>query len=381
MVEISMKKVLLFFITEDWFFLSHFLDRATAALEDGYEVHVCCNDNGELLSLRELGFTIHRIDIDRSSLNVLKDAFLFLQICRILKDTKPYILHNIALKPIFYGTLAAFIFGIKNIVNAPVGLGFVFTSTSFKAKFLRPIIIILFKFLLNPKNAIVIFENTDDLSDFVNFNYVRQGSARLIKGAGVDLKIFNPPLLRDNKIPQIVLIARMLVDKGIHEFIKAAFIINKNDTLANFVLVGDVDKLNPSSLSSSYLSSIIGSFGIKWLGYQSNISQILSNSDIACLPSYREGLPKFLIEAAAAGLPIVTTDVPGCREVVVDGLNGFLVPPCSEVPLASALLNLIYDPSLRLCMGLNSRKLAEKQFSRELVCFETLSVYKEFNKR
>ena len=175
-------------------------------------------------------------------------------------------------------------------------------------------------------------------------------------------------------------IARMLVDKGVFEFISAANSINMNGIIARFILIGSPDHGNPASISADYLNRHDGQFGVEWWGQRTNIHKILKKAHIICLPSYREGLPKTLLEAAAAGLPIVTTDTPGCREVVLDGENGFLVPIKNHEILAEALLKLIVDKSLRTRMGKVGRMFAEEKFSSNRIVKETLAIYNQIYK-
>lgn len=279
------------------------------------------------------------------------------------------------MKPIIYGTIASFIVGLKSrIINAPVGMGYVFTSKEVKALILRPIVQFLLKITLNPRNSKVVFENPDDLSEAVQTNLVGKDSAVLIQGAGVNTEIFKPVSVC-NDVPVVTLVARMLADKGVYEFIEASKLVNGNGVIAIFNLIGDPDPSNPASLDSGYLDSVSGINGLYWRGFSNEIAKIYQESDIACLPSYREGLPKSLIEAAACGLPIVTTDAIGCREVVIHMLNGFLVPIKSSAALADAILCLVKDRDLRMKMGAESRRLALAKFSSEIVIKQTLEIY------
>jgi glycosyltransferase involved in cell wall biosynthesis len=258
-------------------------------------------------------------------------------------------------------------------------MGYVFTSESIKAKIIRLIISILFKYLFNSNFVKAVFENKDDLDDFVSKNYVDKSNAILIRGAGVDVDKFYPVENNNtnNSMPSVSLVARMLVDKGVNEFISASKIVNANGVKVKFNLVGDPDPSNPSSIDGSYLESISGHNGLYWYGYTENIFEIYSETDIACLPSYREGLPKSLLEAAACGLPIITTDTIGCREVVIDGCNGLLIPVKSAESIATSITYLLNEPELRLRMGLMSREIAVKHFSNHIVIRDTLNLYDE----
>lgn len=371
-----MTKKLMFLITEDWFFKSHFMERAIAASDAGYNVFVATRISNPNIFGSCDKFSIIPIGFQRSGLNPFRDLYTLFQIIQAYRMVAPDVIHQVAMKPIIYGTIARMILNLKSkIINAPVGMGYVFTSSEAKAAFLRPIVHSLLKVTLNPQNSKVVFENPDDLYDAVEDKIVKENDAVLIQGAGVDTNIFKP-LKCDNDIPVVTLVARMLVDKGINEFIEAAKIINRRSIVAVFNLVGDPDSSNPASLESSYLQGLSGQFGLYWRGFSKNIAEVYQKSDIACLPSYREGLPKSLIEAAACGLPIVSTDAVGCREVVVHEINGLLVPIKSPTSLANAISRLIVDHDLRIRMGIESRRLAIARFSSEIVIGQTLGVYK-----
>lgn len=370
-------KKIVYLITEGSFFESHFLDRAIAAYNEGFKIFLVTSVSGLHLNIPEDKITIIPIKFSRSGLNPISDLITLKEILLIYRKLKPDILHQIALKPIVYGSVAAFFAKIDaKIVNAPVGMGFVFTSKSIKALILKPLVNLLLKMTLGLRGAVVIFENPDDLKSAVSKKMVSNKNSLLIKGAGVDVSQFVPRESR-NPIPVVTMVARMLVDKGVVEFIEAARIVNRDTTIALFNLVGDVDHSNPGSLSTDYLRAHSGSNGLNWVGFCENIADIYAGSDIACLPSYREGLPKSLIEAAACGLPIVTTDTIGCREVVLHGVNGFLVPIKSAASLAEAILYLISNCDLRAKMGHESRRRAVSEFSSGIVVSRTLEVYKQ----
>ena len=231
----------------------------------------------------------------------------------------------------------------------------------------------IYKLIFKSKMVSTIFENHDDADLFVKKNIVHKNKITIIKGAGVDTKRIQPNFLKPEPI-NIVLVARMLWDKGVGEFVQAAREI-KIKNKVNFILVGGEDLDNPMGISKDILNKWVEEGVVKWLGYSSEVDKILNECHIACLPSYREGLPKFLIEAAAAGLPIVTTDVPGCREVVENNINGILVTPKNSSLLSDAILLLINDSETRFQMGVKSRKFAEEKFSLDIVIKSTLDFY------
>jgi glycosyltransferase involved in cell wall biosynthesis len=370
----SEKPRLLYLVTEDWFFVSHFMDRARAAQAAGYDVIVLANDNGRAAQIHEAGFTFVPVPFVRRGLNPARELSVFHSILGHYRYFRPAVFHHVALKPILYGTLAARYAGLRGIVNAPVGMGFVFTSRSLLSRFLRPFVELALRLLMNPPGSKVVFENPDDLNAFVARGAVRREDAALIRGAGVDIAGFAPS--PEPPAPVTVsLVSRMLWDKGIAEYVEAAGQLKQEGAAARFLLVGGPDPQNPSAIPESQLAAWHAEGVVEWLGHRDDVAVVLRESHIACLPSYREGLPKSLLEAAAAGLPIVATDVPGCREVVRNGENGILVPPRDPTALAAALRRLIGDPAVRRKMGATSRERAVTEFATGIVTGATLAVY------
>jgi len=371
------KKRLLYFLTEDWFFRSHFLDRAQAAQAAGFEVAVAAREGKDGDFIRSRGFRYFPTGLERRSTNPLTELRLLLRIVQIYREFRPDIVHQAGAKPILYGTLAAKLAGVSHILNAPIGMGYVFSSRDRKARLFKPLLQSAYRLLVNPAGSKVVFENGDDLRTFVEWGAVRKEDAILIRGAGVDLEACSP-VPAENDVPVVVLTARMLEDKGVREFVGAAHVLYERGVRARFIMVGGTDPSNPTAVPEVTLNAWNGKQGVEWWGWRDAIPSILQQSDIACLPSYREGLPKSLIEAAACGLPIVTTDTVGCREVVEEGRNGYLVPVRSVEPLAEALGRLIADAELRRRMGVESRRMAEKEFDTKRIAAETLEIYKGF---
>jgi glycosyltransferase involved in cell wall biosynthesis len=369
-----MSRKILYFITEDWFFNSHFLDRAVAASKSGLEVVVLANKNEVIDNPNIKNIRFVDLNMDRKSTNILNEIKVLLRIRSIYKVEKPDIVHHVALKPMLYGSVISRLVGIKNIINAPVGMGYAFSSNDFFAKLLKPIIIMLFQLCLPKKNSSMIFENKEDLDFFVDKKIVNSNNAFLIKGAGVDIEYFKPVSERPSPIV-VVLIARMLKDKGIREFVEAARILTNKGLNASFCLVGGSDEGNFSSISKDKLNEWHDEGIVNYTGYSKDIRSILEKSHIVCLPSYREGLPKSLLEGIAMAKPIVATDVTGCREVVIDSFNGLLVPARNSIALSESLEKLILNSKLRKSYGYNGRQRAEKEFSSDIVIKKTLSVY------
>ncbi len=371
---------LLFVITEDWFFASHFIERAVAAKQAGYEVAVATRVRLHGQQISNSGIEIFPIDFSRRGLNPFTEIRTAWRLRYIVRKFAPDVIHNIALKPVVVGTLGERLAGHKRIVNAPVGMGYLFSSQDRRATMLRPIFLFILRRFLNPSGSQVIIENSDDYSSLIDQKMVRSDSLTLIKGAGVDTKLF--AFVPEPARPLVVtVVARMLRDKGISEFVEAAALIRKSRPDTIFQLIGMPDEGNPTSFSLEQLDDWVRSGVVEWLGHQNNIAEHLTKSHIICLPSYREGLPKSLIEALASGRPVVTTDVPGCREVVSHGINGFLVQPRDSHALAEALMTLISDKSLRERMGRLGRERAEKEFSSEIIIGQTLRVYESMLKK
>jgi len=368
------KLKVLYFITEDWFFCSHFIERAAATRAAGNEVIVMTRVCESADAIRNAGIRVIPLEIQRRSFNPLRETRIVYEVWKAYRKERPDLVHQIALKPILYGTLAAKLAGVPAIINAPVGMGFVFSSSSSLARFLRPVVTIALRSLLNPARSKVVFENGDDVEWAIASKLVRHDAAVLIRGAGIDLTRFRPEP-KAAGVPVVLLAARMLHDKGIKEFVEAASILKKRQVPARFVLVGGVDPENPSSLSEDQLKSWAADGVVEWWGHRKDMAAVLAEANIACLPSYREGLPKSLLEAAACGLPIVTTNVPGCREVVEDGVQGLLVPPRDATQLADALARLLGDPELCARMGTAARARTEAEFGRDTVIEQTLALY------
>ncbi len=375
------KKVLIN-LTEDWFFLSHFLGRAIDAKKSGYDVWITCNIKKYRKSIEKHNIKIIPLALDRRSLNPFYEIYIIFKYCCIFYKIKPDIVHNVGIKPIIYGSIAAKLINIRSVLNAPIGMGFVFSSKSIKAKLLKPFLLILLKFTLNRhhgknKKNRVIFENSDDMNYFLKKGIVNNKEVNLVRGAGVkiDKKIIKKR--RINEIPIIALVARMLKDKGIYEFVEAAKILKKKQIKSRFLLIGDIDRKNPTSLDQSILNKWHNEGFIEWLGWVEDIENILLKIDILCLPSYREGLPKSLLEGAAMGLPLVTTNTVGCREVVSDGKNGYLVPIKDSLNLSIAIEKLVNNKKLRTKMGKESFKIASSKFSSKIINSQTLLIYNE----
>ena len=365
----------LFVITEDWFFHSHFLDRAISLLASGGTVGIATRFSVHEEELKSLGFLLFPVNFSRRGLNPLTEVITSLRIRKIVREFKPDITHNVALKPVVTGTFGELLGRQRVVVNALVGMGYIFTSTDARASLVRPLLSRILKSLLRSKSVHVVIENPDDLSSLVSDGFVEPSKISLIRGAGVDLKafLFHPEI--DGPVV-VTLVSRILRDKGVLEFINAATQLQARLPEVVFQIVGEPDLGNPSAIPESEIDSWESLPNVRYLGRRSDIADILKGSHIVCLPSYREGLPKSLLEALSCGRPIITTDVPGCREVCADGVNGLLVPARDSIALSNAIEKLATNPELRQAMGRAGRLRAESEFSNEIVCAQTLDLYR-----
>ncbi len=361
---------LLFVVTEDWYFVSHRLPLAVAARAAGYEVTVATRIDRHSEPIRAAGLDLVPLELSRRGGNPLSEIF---SLWRLYRRVRPDIVHHVALKPVVYGSIAAMLAGTRAVVNAVAGLGWLFTAAHGWARLARPFLGRALALLLDRSRGITIVQNPEDQAMLQRAG-VRDRCLRLIRGSGVDVQAFRPGDPAAGPAC-VMLVARMLRDKGVVEFVMAARRLAAQGIEARFVLVGDPDPANPATLTESDLLAWDGRDGVEWWGRRDDMPAVWRLAHVACLPSYREGLPKALLEAAATGLPIVATDAPGCREVVCDGDNGLLVPVRDATALAAALRRLITDAELRRRMGARSRQRAEAEFAQEIVIAETLAVY------
>ena len=369
-------KKLLFFVTEDWYFCSHRLPLAVAAQNAGYDVCVVTRVRNHGAEIRSCGLRLIPIELSRYGVNPFRDIALIRQLVRIYREESPDLVHHVALKPVLYGSLVAWLVGITQVVNALAGLGFLFTSSKIKARLLRPIIKVAFRFLFFRKSVRLILQNPDDVRLFLAANILDAKQIRLIRGSGVNTEVFiDRP--EPSGVPVVVLASRMLWDKGIGEFQKAARKLKDGGVNARFVLIGDTDADNPAAVPKEQMKSWHNSGIVEWWGQREDMPEVFAQCNLVCLPTeYGEGVPKVLIEAASCGRAIVTSDWPGCREIVRNGENGLLVPVRDADALAHALQKLIDNAEMRQEMGARGREIVEAEFSMERVIAETLAVYR-----
>jgi len=338
-------------------------------VEEGYKVYAICPRGEKFNQFEQYGITALEYKIVRKSLNPLTEVKTIKNIYNVIQPLNLDILQNFTAKPNIYGSIAGYFAKVPMIVNAITGLGSFYISESRKAKIVKFIIEILYKYI-NKKASFIIFQNNDDKNYFIDNNLVHKRKAILIKSSGIDTDIYQHTIYQKTQSPLIVLmIARAIWHKGIKEYYAAADIL-KNENV-QFILIGATDEGNLSCADEKFLTS----GNVKWLGHRDDIKHQIDLCDIFVLPSYREGVPRTLLEASSMSKPIVTTDSIGCREVVIDGYNGFLVPVKDEKVLASQIKELIKNQDLREIMGKNGRIRALEEFDIEIIAKKYLEVY------
>ena len=370
-------------INNDKFFLSHRKPIALAAKEAGYDVTVVASSTGLESQISELGLKYVKLPMNTTGMNPKEEFKTYNFLKKLYKKEKPDIIHQVGLKPILWGTIAARQCGIKNIVNAVSGTGFLFSPAKRNSIVSKGICKVL-SLYSSKKNYKYIFQNTDDEKEFFNAGIIKHEQVTFVKGSGVDLNDFKyvPESEKDNSKIKCVFTGRMVEDKGVLVIFEAAKILKeKYSEKIEFWLCGDLDT-NPKALKKEQIESECDGTYVKWLGFQKNIKDILSQCHIMIFPSfYMEGLPKSVIDAEAVGLPVITTDWVGCRDTVIDGENGFLIPIKDANALAEKIAVLVDNSELRQRMGKSAREYAEKYFSIENVVNKHLEIYNELINR
>lgn len=369
---------LLFLVNEARFFLSHRLPIGLAALEAGFEVHVAAPDRGgEGARVEDAGIGFHPIRMSRSGSRPWEELGTLSRIAAIYRSVRPDLLHHVGFKPIFHGTVASLSCGRPPVVNAVSGLGHMFSLDGRRERLARRIIELGYRVACRRRNQRVIVQNRDDRSLFIDRGLARAEDVVLIRGSGVDPERFRP--VPEPPGPPLVLFAsRLLWTKGVGEFVDAARRLRARGVDARFAIAGPLDPGNLANVQEAELRAWEEEGVVEWWGERDDMPDVMARAHVVCLPTYyREGVPKVLIEAAAAGTPIVASDAPGCREIVRDGESGLLVPPRDPRALADALGMLVADGGLRRSMGRRGREIFLDGFTIERVVQETLQVYGE----
>lgn len=368
------KKKLLIIVNRPDYFLSHRKQIGLAAREAGYEVHIASVWHPAVTDIECLGFPFHELSVRRGTLNPLLELAGLLSILKLVRSLRPDLLHLVTMKPVIYGGLVARVLPVKGVVAAVAGLGSIFIGSSIKARLIRPLVSVLYILALRHQKMHVIFQNSDDKLALERLGALRPGQFSIFNGSGVDTANYVVSPEPDGPVV-VALPARLLRDKGVIEFLEAAALLRQEYLPARFVLAGDVDEDNPEGLSLSEVADRCKSSGVEYLGFQQNMAAFMRSIHVVVLPSYREGMPKVLLEAAACGRPSVTTDTPGCRDAIVNEKTGLLVPLKDSHALASAIRRLVLDDELRRRMGESARELALEKFDVRKVVKAHLELY------
>ncbi len=368
-------KKIIFLSNIDSFFVSHRLKIADKLKKEGFDVHIATEFTIYKKFLKKKGFKIHEIKFSRNSLNILKAVVPLLQIFYMVLKVKPHILHLISLKPIIFGGLISIILPVKSLVISITGLGSMFLYKNFLNKARENFIKFLLKLIFSHPKLKIIFQNKYDYYYLKNHTKITRDKICFIKGSGVDLQKFKFTKVNTKEI-NIMLISRIIAEKGIYEYINAINYLKNKNFRGNFYLIGDTDYSNPSAIKISEIKLWKNEKIIKYMKYQDDIYNILKKSTIIVLPSYREGFPKILMEAAAVGRPVITTNVPGCRDAIINKKTGILVPPKNYIKLAKAMFDLSINKKKIIKFGIQGRKNAVNYFNVQDIVSKHLSIYK-----
>ena len=360
----------------DWCFISHRLPIALEALKEGHEVYLLAIDTGRRKEVENLGIRFIPIPLNPTGKNPLEEIRTIASLRNIYRKIQPDVIHHITMKVSLLGCIAAKSLGIRNVVNAISGFGYAFTDG--RKGWLQKAIALEMNWAFKSDHFHFILQNPYDLAQLEGKQFVPEKNIHLIKGSGVDLQKFAFRKPEQKERLTLLFPARILGDKGIRELIKAMMEVRlRIEKRAKLILAGDCTATNPTAIHENELKNMLVEDYIEWIGFRQDMVSTYRESDIVVLPSYREGLPKALIEACATGRPIITTDVPGCRDCVINGYNGLLVKAKDVSSLAEAIVRMVEDEKMRLMFGLHSRELAEKEFGIEEVVKKHLQIYQQ----
>jgi len=360
----------------DWYLYNFRRTLALYLRDQGYEVTLLSPTGTYVSILQQDGFRHINWHVGRQSVTPWNELPALVSLLKIYRQERPDLVHHHTIKPVLYGSLAARMAGLSGLVNSITGRGYVFLSKEPKAWLLKGIARPLYRAAFNHPNQAAIFENEEDRQYFIGEKIIPAAKTWLISGVGVDTHRFTP-VPEPAGIPVVLLSSRLLWDKGVGVLVEAARLLRKT-TPVRVVLVGAPDPGNPASIPEEQIKAWVSEGVIEWWGWQSDMNAVYQQCTLFTLPTmYGEGLPTALLEAAACGRPLVASDMPGCRSIVIDQLNGLLVPPGDPVALAQALAKLLADADLRGRMGAASRQLVLEKFTVEKVNQATLAIYRE----
>ncbi|MGF1726764.1 glycosyltransferase family 4 protein [Photobacterium nomapromontoriensis] len=376
-------KKLLFVINVDWYFCLHWLARAKAAQNEGFEIHLATQNtkSKQIQELENLGFKIHAIELSRKSMSLTNNIKTFWQLFTLIRVLKPDLVHSITVKPnLFVGLICKYL-SIPQVMSV-TGLGITFSSRTIKARISRGIVTTLYRFIAKRKSKYkILFENKDDRTRFLSENIGTEKNLQVIAGAGVNLSeyLYTPKQIKQEKeIIKILFAARMLWSKGLEQLISAVGLVRNNGVALELNVAGIIDTDSCDAIPLDKINQWASSNTINWLGQVSDMVTLIQDADIICLPTqYGEGVPRILIEAAAIGRPIITTNVAGCRDIVENNKSGFIVPINDSNAIAEKINILMHDDKMRYDFGLEARIITEKTFCQNIVIKSTLDIYKE----
>ena len=364
-----------FFVTEDYFFLSHRLPMARAARDAGYDVCVVANDTGRAQAVRDLGFDFIALPARRNSINPLGVFGVILRIITILRTLRPDLVHNVALKPIFLVGLSSFFSPHCRYLHAVTGLGTVFLGTGPRMWLVRFALCTVLRWLSRQDNHYFLFQNSDDLNDLRRRGLRLGERATIIRGSGVESDNFSPLPDPEGARLCIGFMGRMLFDKGVRELRAAYRLVRAQGTEVDLFLAGQPDPANPASLSPDDMADWVAEDGVHWLGQVDDIKAFWARVHVAVLPSYREGLPLSLLEAAACGRALIATDAPGCREIAQHEVTALTIPVKEITPLAEAIVRLAQDHTLRQNLAQAARAQVDAHFSARIIARDLIALY------
>ena len=373
--SIEKRKNFCLFVNVDWFVLSHFSDYLKNIMTQDIEVTVITLNTGRCNEIRALGVNVVEINLHRGYSNLLSEFSSLIKIYRILRSVSPDVLELITIKAVVYGGLVSKLLKINKTVFYMSGLGAVFTNHTTLGRLKAAIITNLYKFIMRSTSTEVIVENDDDKHTFTSVVRLTETQVHLIPGVGVDMKQFSPENPRMSRNLRVAMVSRLLYDKGVLEFVEAAKLCKSTRPEVNFLLVGDTDPTNPASVSQKDLEDFRRDNTVELLGHSTDVASLMKTFDILVLPSYREGFPKVIMEAAATGLPVVTTDVTGCRSAVVHNKTGLIVPSKNVEALSKSIGMLLDLAGLRSAMGDNAREFAALNFDVNRLSATHISVW------
>jgi len=366
----------LFAVTEDWYFWSHRQPLAAYLQRKGCKISLATRFNKHERDCTQMGIAAFAISFERSLRHPFRDLAALIGLYRAIRSVRPDIVHLVSHKPILLSALSLFACSQTKFIAAFTGMGYLFTSSDNKARWFQRLVVFALRIILRRPNVTILVQNDEDRRLLTDERIGRAERTVIISGVGVDTDVFDYSEIDFSSNQIVVLPARLIRDKGIEEFIAAAREVRRLGMDCRFVLVGAEDPDNPAAIAAAQIDSWVREGVVEWWGHRDNMPEVYRAAHIVCLPSYREGLPKVLLEAAACGRPIIASDISGCREICHHGINGTLIKVRNSKSLAAAVVELLHQPDRQKQFGMAGRKLVKKNFSVEKIGAETLQLYR-----